>query len=74
MPEIPRREDLDPHWQSVLDDLESRLAYESRRRLSLLRRSRRHRRERDQEQARNNVLRAEIANLKATLTAEPEGN
>ena len=72
MAETPRREDLDPYWQLTLDDLEDRLDIALRRRRSLARRSRRYKRERDLEQARNAVLRSRVDQLEARV-AELEG-
>jgi hypothetical protein len=63
----PRREDLDGYWQSVLDDLEERLDSALRRFERRAKRSRRLKAERDLEEARNNVLRAEIEQLRAEL-------
>lgn len=61
----PRRDELHPHWQAVLDDLEDRLDVSLHRRVSLARRSRRYREELTLERLRVAALTAELATLRA---------
>lgn len=74
MLETALREDLDPHWQATLDDLEARLEAAVRRRETLLRRSKRYKGERDLERVRNDVLRAELARLDAMVATFSSAN
>lgn len=64
-----RREDLDPYWQDVLADLEDRLDVALRRLERARRRALTQRRRKNLEQARNSVLRTELARLQAALAS-----